>query len=263
MEEVRKGWVVLFGRKALKRAAELEAELHRRHPEPDAYRLGCLRALEGLGRRLTDFPDGLAANFLSDGRLEPAAFLDSLDAPEPARTPRAELRQRFVACLFEGDERFRADRARAQEVAEALERACYNQTIDACSENAIPRAWTSPAFVCEYSERCGRLLVTLDRKSRVCTAYGAGVLEALAAGELDPAGAGALSARELVPSATEEIERGLAVRRSQRVQEKWSTLFQCPRCGERKCTYVTVQLRSLDEPASHICVCQCEHRWTC
>jgi DNA-directed RNA polymerase subunit M/transcription elongation factor TFIIS len=55
------------------------------------------------------------------------------------------------------------------------------------------------------------------------------------------------------------------MRAEQKVAEKESNLFRCPHCGMRRCTYLEVQRRSLDEAPDYLCRClnpQCGRRFT-
>ena len=55
----------------------------------------------------------------------------------------------------------------------------------------------------------------------------------------------------------------IASRSAQRIIEKESALFRCPHCGARRCSYIEVQRRSLDEAPDYICKClACNHKVT-
>jgi DNA-directed RNA polymerase subunit M/transcription elongation factor TFIIS len=60
---------------------------------------------------------------------------------------------------------------------------------------------------------------------------------------------------DLCPKAIEKECTEIADRNKQRVVEKFSTLFQCRICKDRKCLIREVQTRSLDEAADFFCTC--------
>lgn len=238
-------------------AAELEAAVHAAAGGARAdiadLALQVDRVCAALGAARGPFPDDLAGLLFLRGEAR-AEELATADAE--AEGPRQTLVRSFVQTLM-GAHPVYANRARALKTAQALEAACYNQVIELCrsAQRAITRSWQSPAFVEIYSARCGDLLRHLNPLSATCRAYGTQLLCALAEGELTPEALGAMGERELCPAATADIRAEISVREQQRVEKKISTLFVCPGCGHRGCTYDMVQRRSLDEPATCVCYC--------
>jgi DNA-directed RNA polymerase subunit M/transcription elongation factor TFIIS len=139
------------------------------------------------------------------------------------------------------------------DVARRLERGCYNRALELCKESADnhKRRWDSVMF-----------LADLDCEGRVAAHLAAGggpslppALAKILAGEWHPQALGAMTADQLCPQAG-EAERSLIGRRSlQKVDEKVSSLFSCPQCRARRCTYRQVQIGAADEPSTFMCTC--------
>jgi hypothetical protein len=242
-------------------AEALEAALHKgAAPEDYARASGVL--LGALGAPLPgaegDFPDGQVGIACLRGKVSaaevggaPEGWTPERGAPDPRRVYRAL----FIRLLMGGHPAY-ADRAAAAETAAALERGCYNTAIERGSERYhIGASWARPAFVEYYSEVCGALVSHLDPAGQSSREYGAGLLCDLAEGKVAPAELGAWPASRYCPAANAAAEAEVAARKAQKVEEKASNLFSCPHCRERNCTYVSVQTRSADEPATMVCTC--------
>lgn len=180
---------------------------------------------------------------------------------------RAMLRRAFGDALAAGDPRYAADPRRCAADAQAIEVSCYNATIRICksAENPPARRWASQEFVDVYSGRCGAVLPLLDPASAPCRAYGAALAAQVYDGAVPPDRVGAMSERELCPAASAAERDEIAARTAQRVDVKESSMFQCPHCRARRCTYQAVQRRALDEAADYACVCLapgCGRRFT-
>jgi DNA-directed RNA polymerase subunit M/transcription elongation factor TFIIS len=199
------------------------------------------------------FGSSTVGRAVCDGVLPPdraVAFV----AP-PRDTPqRDEVRAALYRAL-----RARADvsDARAEELAVAVERSCYNHVIEYCVQSAAAytRNWESEDFVNLYSARCGTVLAHLDPRGSVTAAYGAHALDALLAGTMSAEEIGAADALTLNPSASEALRAELDTRSRQVVKQRVSTMFRCPKCGVKRCTYREAQTRSADEAQTILCRC--------
>ena len=188
-------------------------------------------------------------------------------APPPPPNPRGTLRAAFVDMLTRGEPT--AAPAAVAAAATALETACYNAAVTACvnAEDPPRRQWDSAPFVDIYGARCGVVLGSLD-PAGCCASFPscAGLARRLTAtppgGErLTPAALalaaalGALTAAEICPEAfaveRAEIERRLA----QHIEVNECTMFTCPHCRVRRCTYVERQRRAADEGRDYDCTC--------
>lgn len=238
-------------------AAELEEAVHSDAGAALARRAHAVD--QALARQTGSFPDDIVGLRFLRGELSAAetAALGAEAAPPPP-TPRETLVRSFVQTLAEASPAYAADRPRTLHTARALESSCYNHAIAACERapRPLPRSWQSPTFVEIYGAACGVLLQHLNPGSAVCRAYGTRLLEDLVAGRCEAETLGGKSEAELCPEATEKERREIALQAGQKVDVKESTLYACPHCGARRCTYVSVQSRSLDEPAELRCKCQ-------
>lgn len=144
--------------------------------------------------------------------------------------------------------------------AKELERGCYNSAIEQCitSADSYRRQWDSHMFVSVYSSRLGTVASNLDPNGLVA-AHVAGTLSAfdrLVSGEWQPFDLGAMAAVDLCPEATAAVRAKVDRRVNQKIDEKTSTYFACPRCKKRNHTYRLVQIGSGDEPSTFMCTCK-------
>ena len=161
------------------------------------------------------------------------------------------------------DSRFDKNRA---DFARRIERGCYNMAITRCedSEDSYRRQWDSRMFISVYSARCGVVAQNLDPKGSVaatCRKLGSQnkniwALDHLADGSWKPENLGAMTATELCPLAGKEERTKVSRRLEQKVDKKTSSLFACPRCHARNCTYRQVQIGAADEIGTFMCECQ-------
>jgi DNA-directed RNA polymerase subunit M/transcription elongation factor TFIIS len=224
------------------------------------------------------FPDDVLALMYFSRRLTANELIERCLAPPEELEPRETIRRLFVKTLMQASPILAHDRNRALELARAIEVSCFNASVRASKESEEPprRQWDSPAFVDIYSTRCGTIAMLLNPSSSSCRAYGGDnlVQRLLGAEGVPPLGAegvpplspealGSLSEKELCPEATVQERAEIAKRSEQKVVEKESNLFRCTHCGERRCTYVEVQRRSLDEAPDYMCYClSCSRRFT-
>lgn len=217
------------------------------------------RVREQLAERWGDFLEETLGQALLGGRITPAELLETAEAAGASGTsadPRKQYRALFYACLAEAE----PDDGRRRELARGLERGCYNAAIDRCkkSENAYRRNWDAPMFLSVYSSRCGIVYNNIRPGGIVARGCGAHIpwaLERLIAGDWDAETLGAMTEAELCPAATAADRREIDLRLRQKVVQKTSTLFACPRCKQRKHTYRQVQIGAADEPSTFMCTC--------
>ena len=247
--------------------AEFERALYAAAGAADVRRGGTLRGEYGsllrlaraaLGRQWTAYPDEPLACLLWRGELAPAAAADpaALARADDPLEPRDVCRSLFVAVLLR-DARYAADRPRALADAAAIETACFNRAVALAknSDTIYRRNWDDQVFVDTYSAHCGTVAAHLDPASSVSRAYLCPLLDGLWHCTLRPDALGTMSAAEMCPAALEREREVLRLRSAQHLDVKVSTMFRCPHCGVRRCTYTEVQRRSLDEPADYDCVC--------
>jgi len=210
------------------------------------------------------YPDDILGLMYLRGDLSADALVVASLSEAPPPDPRETVRRMFVRTLIGALEGYARDRKLALETARELEVSCYNAAVRTSKESEDPprRQWDSPAFVDIYGTRCGTINGLLDPSSSACRTYGATLVAQLFDGTIAPAMLGDMTSKDLCPQATAAERAEIERRATQKVQLKESTLFRCPHCGERRCTYQEVQQRSLDEAPDYLCRClSCNHRF--
>jgi hypothetical protein len=151
------------------------------------------------------------------------------------------------------------------DTAKLIEKSCYCATINNCrnSDDPPPRNWESASFVeIYYSSRCGIILRLLSPNSSSCREFGCLLFNKLINKEIDPNDVGFMNESEICPESQELEKIDIKKRMDVKIEEKTSNLYQCPSCKERKCTYTTVQKRSLDEASGVSCECTvCKYKF--
>jgi DNA-directed RNA polymerase subunit M/transcription elongation factor TFIIS len=233
---------------------ELEEICYEDHGEGDDYVI-----VVGSLCRLLRAEDGerTYADLLSAGEISPRELVDlaAIDGDGEAQTSPREIQRALFQLVLSKEPRI----TKPKVCAAAIERGCYNAVITHCSmsEEAYPRSWDSPMFINIYSARCAMVAANLDPEGEVARRLGKpAALEKLASGEWDARELGSLTEAELCPEAGRKEREEVARRLKQKVTEKTSSLFRCPRCKARNQTYRPVQMRSADEPQTIMCTCK-------
>jgi DNA-directed RNA polymerase subunit M/transcription elongation factor TFIIS len=217
--------------------------------------------VKGLPIEYGDFLEATLALQILDGRVPPVAATDpSVYEAHTRIEPRQRVRALFYAVLAR-DDRFDSDAdAKRRDYASLIERGCYNATISHCVDSAdsYRRQWDSEMFVAVYSARCGLVSANIDPAGTVVLGVegGSWALDRLAAGEWEPEALGRMTATELCPQAGKAVRDKVNKRINQKIEEKTSALFACPRCHKRNHTYRIVQIGSGDEPSTFMCTCK-------
>jgi DNA-directed RNA polymerase subunit M/transcription elongation factor TFIIS len=139
-----------------------------------------------------------------------------------------------------------------------IEKSCFNATIHNCrySDDPPPRNWDSELFVeIYYSARCGTILRLLSPTSMSNIEFGPVLINKLISKEISASDVGFMSESDICPESQKIEKFNIQKRIDQKIEEKFSNLYVCPSCKERKCSYTTVQRRALDEAADVICKC--------
>jgi DNA-directed RNA polymerase subunit M/transcription elongation factor TFIIS len=189
-------------------------------------------------------------------------YTSKLDDIDNMLKPRNVIINKIIDYLYEYSY-FTDDIELLIDTAKLIERSCYNATITNCqqSDNPPPRNWDSYEFQdVYYSSKCGMILRLLYLKSQSVIEYGPILANKIINGEIDINRIGFMSENEICPISQECERLSINIRMNQKIDEKSSTLYKCPICKERKTTYITKQLRALDESADTICTClNCSH----
>jgi DNA-directed RNA polymerase subunit M/transcription elongation factor TFIIS len=210
------------------------------------------------------FLESTLAGYLLGEKLSIADALEPRNADEVAvmaHLPLTDERLRASALLYKlvrGDQRL--GDAAAQEVAKGLEKGAYNAAVQRCceSEDSYLRQWDSEMFLSIYSARVGLLAASLDPEGSVAKAFPgapARILGWLLEGQRTAEEVGQMAEADLCPDAGAAEQALVNQRLQQKVAERVSALYRCPRCRARSCTLRTVQIGAGDEPSSIMCSC--------
>jgi hypothetical protein len=144
-------------------------------------------------------------------------------------------------------------KSRMAKIAIQLEIGCYTETINRAKSSEMPIrcTWHVPEFYNLYCERCGTIATLLNPRSSVQIH----LIDNIINGIVDPLLIGTKNEDELNSKTLEKEKQIIAKRLNQKVEMKTSSIYQCPRCKEKKCTYHVVQRRALDEAPDTICTC--------
>lgn len=213
---------------------------------------------EALPKGYGEFLEATLAAQVADGRVpaEEAAAARVYEAHK-CIDERKTIRALFYGLLAK-DPRF--DDPTRRDYAVRIEKGCYNAAIARCADSAeaYQRQWTSPMFVNVYSARCGLVAANIDPGGRIVQGVqgGAWALDRLATQAWAPEALGGMTESELCPEAGKAERAEVLLRLDQKVDEKTSTLFACPKCHKRNHTYRLVQIGGADEPSTFMCTCK-------
>lgn len=174
---------------------------------------------------------------------------------KPEFDPRFLCRE-YMKKIIKLDSRF-DNHDNLNDIINNIEKSCYLTLIQTCkSDQTISQLrWNNPVFLQRYEDRVSVILNHLNPNSITNKKYGLSVLDNLYSGNITPTDIGKLTDTELCPSSITKETFEINTRNMQKIKEKYSTLYSCPVCKTKKCTYRSVQLKSLDEEAQIICRC--------
>ncbi|GFR89424.1 transcription factor SII homolog [Elysia marginata] len=217
--------------------------------------------IKALPERYGDFLEDTLAGHIASGRMtEAEATAAETYEAYTQHNPRRQGRALFYSILSQ-DPRFDAPREeKRRSFASEIERGCYNAAIARCvnSADAYHRQWSSPMFVAVYSARVGLVSANIDPAGSVLQNVESSTwaLDKLAEGEWRPEALGAMTDTELCPQAGQAERDKVHTRINQKINEKTSSFFACPRCRKRNHTYRQIQVRSADEISTFMCTCK-------
>ena len=138
----------------------------------------------------------------------------------------------------------------------------FNWALARADERRIVRSWRNPRFVAVYSSKARQVAANFVPTSYVCN-------ERLASrvrdAEFLPHEVATMHADHLFPERWRDVIEAKVRRDEYMMTAKptaMTTQFLCGRCKKRECSYMELQTRSCDEPASIFVQClSCGHRW--
>lgn len=144
-----------------------------------------------------------------------------------------------------------------------IERSCHNRTIFECKNDGEDRFWQNPLFTAKYSIICAKIVNNIDITSQVNISASdpTYTIKKIITGEFDLDLIANLSSWELNPQCNQAIINEINARKNIKVDVKTSDRKECPKCHERKVTYIETQTRAADEPSSIKYTCTICHNW--
>ena len=159
--------------------------------------------------------------------------------------------------------RFLVDRCGLSEIqAHDAEVGVYNWSLERADERRVPRNWRNVRFQALYSAKARSVAVNLDATSYVGNER---LANRLAEGEFLPHDITTMQPENVFPERWRDVVE-MKVRRDEYISNArpsaMTDQFRCGRCKKRECSYMELQTRSCDEPATLFIQClRCGHRW--
>jgi transcription elongation factor S-II len=144
-----------------------------------------------------------------------------------------------------------------------LERVVFNSIISTFEDDKMDSVWNG-AFETLYRRKAAELTASLTTDE----GYGNGnktLLTRVLKGEIDIEDLTSMKPYELRPEVFTNITSG--ARELQKVIQTFagviSTMYTCPKCGSKKCTFTELQMRSADEGSTTFVTCvDCSYKWS-
>lgn len=136
-----------------------------------------------------------------------------------------------------------------------IEFGCVNETIKKMKENNIGCSWQTEQFTKLYSTIIQEKAMELDWNQNTW------LIPKILSGEISTNEVASLQLLEVNQKEKELVEK-IAKRKEAKVMIKYVTSYECPQCGEHKCTIKSLQLRGQDEGATIVAFCICGYEWT-
>ena len=143
-----------------------------------------------------------------------------------------------------------------------LEREAFNYTIRQCENVYTDRRWTNPNFVSIYSSICYKIMSNIDPASSINTEGGLELVKDILMRKREPKEVCYLNSHEMNPKVSQIDRDVISNRLGQTVDRKFTSKYQCKKCGERKAVYHEFQGKGGDEISTikYECI-ECGHFW--
>jgi DNA-directed RNA polymerase subunit M/transcription elongation factor TFIIS len=158
---------------------------------------------------------------------------------------------------------FLAERSRmTPEQARDAEIGVFNWTLARADERRIARNWRNPRFRSLYDSKARSVAANFDPASYVSNDR---LIARIEEGEFMPHAVASMPPENIFPERWRDVVE-MKVRRDEYISNAKPTAmtdqFKCGRCKKRECSYMELQTRSCDEPATLFIQClSCGHRW--
>lgn len=143
-----------------------------------------------------------------------------------------------------------------------IEIGVFNTAIQYATQAGVPCSWKSSHFRLIYDSKARSAVSNVDPRSYI---RNEAVLRRIKAGEMLPHEVSTLPRGEVFPerwSSVMEMKKQRDVYLSTARPIAMTDQYKCKRCKKRECSFVELQTRSCDEPATLFIQCvQCGNRW--
>ena len=182
----------------------------------------------------------------------PTRLVMAAAAPPP---PASDLRARFRRHLQQKT-------PLTAEEALDLEIGAFNWTLAKANELKIPCTWTNPRFCQLYVSKTRSITSNVDSSVYVGNMR---LINRVREGEFKPHDIALMQPDNVFPERWRHVVE-MKVRRDEYIcnarPAAMTDQFKCSRCKKRECSYMELQTRSCDEPASIFVQClACGNRW--
>jgi DNA-directed RNA polymerase subunit M/transcription elongation factor TFIIS len=146
--------------------------------------------------------------------------------------------------------------------AKNVEVGVFNWALDVASQRRVARNWNNPHFRSLYESKARSVCANLAKTSYVGNER---LLDRIACGEFLPHELAVMHADHVFPERWHKVVEA-KVRRDEYLSTAkpaaMTDQFRCGRCKKRECSFMELQTRSCDEPATLFIQCLlCGHRW--
>lgn len=133
-----------------------------------------------------------------------------------------------------------------------LERACYNRTIDIANEQNIIASWSDDLFCDIYHIICYKISANLEPNGLVGNpSLAKNILDEVINIKSLPS----MSSVEMYPQLYTKVKERIEASKNAKQTVKYTTMYKCRRCKKNKCTFESIQNRSLDECNNFVVTC--------
>ena len=147
-------------------------------------------------------------------------------------------------------------------MARDIEIGVYNSALDSASTRRVVLTWTNPRFRTIYEAKARSVVCNTDSSTYVGNPR---LLERLQEGEFKPHEVAFMNPENVFPerwrhAVNMKLQRDAYITNAR--PAAMTDQFKCGRCKKRECSYMELQTRSCDEPASIFVLCHCcGNRW--
>ena len=145
-----------------------------------------------------------------------------------------------------------------------IETGIYNYCIKKAETYGIIKKWDNHMFRSLYINHAIQIYSNVNPESYIGNNY---LIKAINNGTIKSYKIAFMTPQELYPEHWKEIIEKQQKQNKVMYEERTdqvTDMYKCGKCGERKCTFYQLQIRSADEPMTTFVTCQvCGKKWKC